>query len=937
MAEDRWRQIEEIFHHATERRAEERSAFLNVVCAGDGALRKEVQSLLDHDNEDGHTLIDAVAQAAERAGLKRDLCGGRIGVFQIIARLGEGGMGVVYQARDMQLDRIVAIKVLNPNRISDADRKIRFTLEAKAASALNHPNIVTIHSIIQEGENACIVMEYVAGHTLGDTIPKNGLPLTKALRIAIELADAMAAAHSAGIIHRDLKPGNIMLSESGRVKVLDFGLAKFETSRPNGQSGCTRSGIVEGTAAYISPEQAEGKEVDARTDIFAFGCVLYEMLTGRRAFQAESTLSTIEAILHREPKPAYGLPAKLDKLITRCLEKNREHRPSHMSEVKVALEEIGEQARSRPHILAPPHFRYSWLWFAFVPFLLAAGLFGLWKWQVTKRVEPLTAVMLNTMPGVKGYPSFSPGGDQLVFSWNGRNQSNPDIYLQRIGAGAPVRLTSDPRNDFNPVWAPDGRSIAFLRESSPGVAELRMMALSGGQERVLSEIRFGHLATPPFVTWCPSGDCLVVTESSNQVSPLSSPVTPLEGNRDSLFVVSARTGEKRRLTDPEPPMNDSQPAISPDGSLLVFRRCRGVATGELYLLRLSKGLIANTEPRLLTPAGLHANDPTWMPDGKEIVFSADGGLWKVAATGNSPPERLPFVGEDGLMPVISRPRPGSSPRLAYIRRYQDINIWRIDTSVPGKPASSAPSIAIASTRVDYNPRFSPNGKRVVFDSNRSGNMELWAADPDGSNPVQLTFMCASSGRANWSPDGRLIAFHSNLEDHWGVFLIPAAGGKPRRFAESGWPSFSQDGEWVYYSYKGTIWKQKVAGGDAVQVTRAPGVEAVESMDGKYVYYSQPPPGRSALWRIPASGGQPIKLLDEMIDFTVLKQGIYYLDEVSDEGRLQFLSFATGKSSIVARKLGKIARGLTVSPDRRRILYSRVDASADDLMLVENFR
>jgi serine/threonine protein kinase/tetratricopeptide (TPR) repeat protein len=349
MSDSRWQRVEEIFHQAAELAPEARSAFLDQVCAGDEPLRREVESLLAHDAEDGSTLANAVADAAgSTVTMVEDLSGRTIGPYQVLGRIGAGGMGVVYKARDTELGRTVAIKVLPADCLSDPDRKHRFIREAKAASALNHPNIVTIYTITHEGGAECIVMEYVEGRTLAETIPKGGLPLKEALPIAIEIADAMAAAHGAGIVHRDLKPSNIMLTGSGRVKVLDFGLAKLAgNSESPQQSQSTEAGRVVGTAAYMSPEQAQGRKVDGRTDIFSFGCVLYEMVAGRRAFQAESTLSTLAAILHDEPVPLGGdTPHDLAMVVARCLRKDPARRFQHMDDVKVALEELKEESDS---------------------------------------------------------------------------------------------------------------------------------------------------------------------------------------------------------------------------------------------------------------------------------------------------------------------------------------------------------------------------------------------------------------------------------------------------------------------------------------------------------------------------------------------------------------------------------------------------------------
>ena len=283
------------------------------------------------------------------------MVGRNVSHYRILEKLGQGGMGVVYKALDTHLDRLVAIKVLPPERVADADRKRRFVQEAKAASALNHSNIVTIHDIDSADGIDFISMELVAGKTLDKWIPRHGLRLNEALKYSVQIADALAAAHSAGIVHRDLKPGNVMATEQGLVKVLDFGLAKLTEPSAPGENEATRTlkptteeGSIVGTVSYMSPEQAEGKKIDTRSDIFSFGSLLYEMVTGRRAFQADSPVATLSAILREEPKPASqvveGLPRELERVIGRCLRKNPERRFQAMPDLKVALEELKEES-----------------------------------------------------------------------------------------------------------------------------------------------------------------------------------------------------------------------------------------------------------------------------------------------------------------------------------------------------------------------------------------------------------------------------------------------------------------------------------------------------------------------------------------------------------------------------------------------------------------
>src|ERR1039458_7467519 len=329
------------------------------------------------------------------------LIGRTISHYEITEKLGEGGMGVVYKAHDSRLKRFVALKVLPPEKVTDPDRKQRFVEEARSASALNHPNIVTVHDIDESGGVDFIAMEYVEGKTLNELIGRKGLKLNEALKYAIQIADALAKAHAAGIVHRDLKPGNVMVTPDGRVKVLDFGLAKLTESAPVGpedstvtEQPSTELGRIVGTASYMSPEQAEGKKVDARSDIFSFGSLLYEMLTGKRAFRRDSPALTLVAILHLEPSPLPAeVPHDLEKVITRCLRKDPARRFQYMGDVKVELEELKEESNSGKLAggqapARPRHRRFLRPALAAVAVLvLAAGSVFLWQ---RVHAKPLT-------------------------------------------------------------------------------------------------------------------------------------------------------------------------------------------------------------------------------------------------------------------------------------------------------------------------------------------------------------------------------------------------------------------------------------------------------------------------------------------------------------------------------------------------------------------
>ena len=600
--------------------------------------------------------------------------------YRIDQKLGEGGMGVVYKARDTHLDRTVAIKVLPPEKLFDPDRKQRFVKEARAASALNHPNIVTLHDIRSADGIDFIVMEYATGRTLAQMIPASGFAVTRGLRYGVQIADALALAHEAGIIHRDLKPSNVMVTDDDRIKVLDFGLAKLLEPDPDGgtrTSLVTDEGMVVGTAAYMSPEQAQGQRVDARSDIFSFGAVLYEMLTGQRPFTGDSQLSVLSKVLNDEPAAPRSInpliPVAVERAIVRCLRKAPGRRYQTMADLKVALEDLLTDSavpQPAPTPAARPSQPRRWLWIALVPVVLAVIYAGWRAWQPRAPIEHMRAIPLTALPGVVRSPSFSPEGTHVAFAWPGPKRDNPDVWVQQIGAGAPHRVTTDPGNDYSPVWSPDGRSIAFLRQSGDSSRhELRVIPPLGGQDRKVTEIQPRGFLRPVTLAWCPDSRCIVLTDASS----------PDRGQPDALFVVWIESRERQQLTTPTASMMaDNDPAISPDGRWLAFRRDIAPFSGQLQVVGLDASLATTGTPRSLTTILSTAYNPEWISN-TEIVFGAKGALWRMRIDAGATPERLPFVGEDGIMPAVWHPRDGRPGRLAYVRSFADANIWRIDT------------------------------------------------------------------------------------------------------------------------------------------------------------------------------------------------------------------------------------------------------------------
>jgi eukaryotic-like serine/threonine-protein kinase len=872
------------------------------------------------------------------------MIGKTLGHYQIIEKLGQGGMGIVYKARDTHLDRFAAIKVLPAEKVADPERKRRFIQEAKAASALIHPSIITIYDIDEAEGIDFIAMEYVAGKTLDELIPRKGMRLSLALKYAVQIADALARAHGAGIIHRDLKPSNVMVDEHGLVKVLDFGLAKLtEAVGPEAETAATRTGegTVLGTAAYMSPEQAEGKHIDTRSDIFSFGSMLYEMLTGQRAFRGDTRASTIASILREEPKPisqvAEGLPREVERIVRRCLRKDPEHRFQNMADLRVALEELKEESDSgalESAGVAGKAVRGTFWWVGGVTgmavIVVALGIAG-WFWLGRSHPTPtearLTAVPLTSYRGSESFPSFSPDETQVAFQWCQEGQKC-HIYIKQIGVEPPFQLTNAAAGDYCPAWSPDGRFIAFVRVVGPKKVALIVIPQRGGPERQLETWDVSKMSDPlggPYLAWTPDSKWLAF------------PYLEEEKRIWALFLISLDTGEKRRLTTPPVDVTgDTRPAPSPDGRILAFSR-----DSMLYLLQLGEGYKPQGEPKRADTGNLSNLGAVWTPDGREIVFSSGGALWRMEVSKPGKQVRVDLASDNAGAPSISR----SGKRLAYSVERFDTNIWRVDLEgpdrKPGKPVQ-----LIFSTKPEYCPASSPDGKRIAFVSEQTGTAELWICDSNGRNHVQLTSLGAGGILGpRWSPDGQSIAFYAFIEKEKAVYVVGANGGTPQRLAAQSSamePSWSRDGRWLYFAGSG-IWKIPSKGGEAIQVIRTEDVDIPQqSPDGKFLYFCRGFPFSSSVWRIPVEGGEEAKVLDSVHSsggWAVRQEGIFFFTTPDDRGlsELCVYEFASGKTSKILRMEKGIEGRIAVSPDGNTILYAQVDEAGSDLMLVENFR
>lgn len=928
MDSERWRRVEHLYHSALEQPPEQRRAFMAAACAGDNDLRSLLDDLLSQSEPSNGLIAQPIWEVVAGSARYADQIsiGTKLGSYEILGALGEGGMAKVYRAIDTRLDRAVAIKV------SGEQFTARFEREARAISALNHPNICTLYDV---GQNY-LVMELVEGETLAQRIERTGpLPLEEALDIGVQIAQALEAAHSKGIVHRDLKPANVKLTPQGRAKVLDFGLAKSIPSEPAGErvarspSGTateSQAGQVLGTPGYMSPEQARGHDVDTRTDVWAFGCLLYTLLTGRPAFRGDSTEETITAVLERDPDwlalPP-STPVKVRDLLARCLEKDLTCRPQ---QIQAARAEIEDAAKTQTRA-------FTWGWGVGAGALLFASLLALWLLR-GRDVQPdqmIQAVPLTTYPGSQDWPSFSPDGNEVAFSWDGKNQDNFDIYVKPIGSGPLRQLTRDAAADTAPAWSPDGKSIAFLRASRPGKNAVILVPARSGAERVVGEVsRFEPMNEG--LGWSPDSKWLIVADRP-------------PNNPPGLWLLSTETGERRRLTtapDEGASSGDFVPTVSPDGHLLAFRRLLARNSSDLFLLSIGEKMRAIREPRRLTRDNQVIDGLAWSADARDVIFSSgtpgDVRMFRMAILGSAR-RRLTELGE--ILNLATSPR---SHRLVFTKSRREMDIYRVLLSGGGGDAHGAVPL-IASSRLERYPSYSPDGNKIAFVSLRSGNWQLWVSDKDGGNAVQMTsFERGEVAFPAWSPDGRQIGFVSNAEGRQLAYRVDSSSRNVRKLDAVGpnvwnW-KWSRDGRWIFFlSSHGAgqqLWKIPAEGGAPKLMTPLGAQTFAQSPDGQRVYYIRP----GGIWSVSVEGGPEHEVVKSDVEpgaIDVNRFGIYFTahSSLNANGDLMFYRFPAGPVSKVA---GVTTRyGISASPDGRWLLYTKLTATGSDLMMVDNFR
>jgi eukaryotic-like serine/threonine-protein kinase len=693
------------------------------------------------------------------------LIGRTIAHYSIVEKLGEGGMGAVYKARDDRLGRFVALKVLPAEVMSDPDRRRRFEQEAKSASALNHPNIVTIYDIGLADDVHYIAMEYVAGRTLDDLIGPKGLPLNEALALAIQVADGLGKAHAAGIVHRDLKPSNIMVTPDGLVKILDFGLAKLAektesaydlaVTRTITRTPLTEEGVILGTVAYMSPEQAAGKTVDARSDIFSFGSVLYEMLTGRRAFDGETKATTMAAVIALDPASPSGisrsLPAGMEQLVLRCLRKDPQRRWQNMSDLKVALQDLKEESESGklPAPMAAPARKRRKTWLVAVLgalVVLTAG--GVIIWMARKPPSGPIMVQPERITFESGgafLPAISPDGKLIAYSTD--RDGNFDLFVRQLSGQQTVRLTTHPAPDWFPNFSPDGSKIVFRSERDGG----------------------------------------------------------------GLYVVEALGGAERKIAD-----GGRLPAFSPDGSMVAYLVSSALnRQAKLFVVPAGGGDPTPLQPDFVVPpSGASWSWPLWSADRRYILFNGyqpnvqDSRDWWLAPAAGGPAVRIkaPERMRAGFVRLL----------LAWRNDYLyfsegstvgGMSLYRVPLSQKSHRAGELPQFLTSPIGMQFGASISTDG-RMVF-STTSSVLNIWSVplksgDGTASGPLEPQ-TSDPLGKMNLavSADGSKLVWTSYSEQQTELKVRETATGREDSIACSGQtinllPILSPDGSRLAY-------------------------------------------------------------------------------------------------------------------------------------------
>ena len=752
-------------------------------------------------------------------------------------------MGEVYRARDVNLGREVALKVLPQTFSANADRLARFEREARVLASLNHPHIAAIHGLETSGDMRALVLELVEGPTLEERLSAGPLPILEAIALARQIADALEAAHDKGIVHRDLKPANIKLTSDGAVKVLDFGLAKaLEPGPPSGEGASatltamhTEAGVVLGTAAYMSPEQARGQPVDKRTDIWAFGCVLYEMLAGRSAFSGTTSSDIIAAILGREPDWTplpQGAPSAVHRLLHRCLEKDARRRLRDIGDARIELDDVSaSSAPAEPGELRASRVgrrRSVWIGSA-----IALGILALVLFKMALSNDPPVDVrihQLTELAGLEEAPALSPDGKSVAFT--GAVGSTRQIFVRLLAGGPPLQVTRDPATDhLYPRWSRDSSSIVYFSPGATGAMQgtiWEVPTLGGTARRVGSSVGAVDVNLS-------DGRLAFFRLSEKTIQLVTAPPDGSSGTVVAVF---------------EPLMHYLYPRWSPDGKWIAFQRGEPPLRFDVFMVPSGGGT-----PRQITRENGVINGFSWLPDSAGILYSSSRGntmLYLSASALWSIPLR------DGVpQPVTSGetsyvyPDVGSNGAIVTARMRLQSDIWKFPADgTPDENVRRGSRLTRQTAQV-LTPTGAPDDNEVAFLSDSGGHANVWVLNVTHRELRQITHEsdpAVAMGLPLWSPDGRTIAFVSSRGNRGltlGVWLVDPDGSNLRQLANPGLgPAWSSDGRWLYYSTRGDtagvgtdvmLRKIPVDGGNPVTV-RSEQLRNVIGFDGSTLYY-----------------------------------------------------------------------------------------------------
>jgi Tol biopolymer transport system component len=764
-----------------------------------------------------------------------------LGHYKILEKLGSGGMGDVYRAHDTKLGRDVALKVLPSEAADDPERRKRFEREARAIASLKHPNIVTIHSVEEVEGTHFLTMELVEGATLSSLIPKDGMPLERFLEYSVSMADGMSRAHEQGITHRDLKPANVMLDADGHIKILDFGLAKLlqpETdphADKTRMDGDTAEGVVMGTVAYMSPEQAQGEVLDQRSDIFSLGVLFYEMLTGARPFDGDNKISTISSILRDEPQPVHevkaALPRHLARIVKRCLAKEPTRRYQTALDLRNDLEELknevesgeilatGEMAAVRPPVAMRPKWLVPVVGLGTVAILAAAVMFVMSQQRGAPQATMAPAAAMEMIPitsdGHSSEATISADGRYVAYVTRDERDRQALGYTQvSTGSAVIVVPAQDDVYLFDPVFSPDGDYIYFVRNvAGPEQPALYRVPVLGGSSQKVKE----HVSGRP--SFSPDGSEYVFLRTT--------------GDGSWLVIAGSGAGE-RVIAERHPPREFDDPVWSPDGSTIMAGgndASTGVQ-GQVVAISLARG-----EERVVAadPTWTYVGEMSWIPHGSGVVAEIQQNyihthVWEVPYGGGKPRRVTNDLNSYHGVEITAD---GST---VVTQRMLDVtNLWIVREGKPRQLTSVGQGVGASGVRI------LPDGG-FVYHSNQGGKWDIWLRDARGENPRRLTTQgqCAFPSP---SPDGSEIAF---ISDHVGgleIWKMSVSGGAPTRLTYDGYadePAWI--GDEIVFRARGSrpgtlvLYRMPATGGDAVQVTQVNSWAPMVSPDGTRLMY-----------------------------------------------------------------------------------------------------